>query len=581
MKRTIYNIAVICMLGILSMASCTKDFEEINTDPNAFTTVQPENQLAGVMKSTLDRVGGWMNDHMYMNYAHYYGGMGGQFERYYYTESGVISVWEDFYVNILTNLEEIIKSYGDNPDYANRVHMTKIWKSYVYSVMVSTFGGVPMSQAHTDVSSVAYDTEEQIYTSILNMLKEAGDNITTSGDKLGQDPLFNGDNELWIKFANSLRLKVALRISEGFPTLAETHAREVMGNEDMLISSNAENALLSWGPEEENWSFNYDGYIHDGRWESGLADIKMNHFFMLFMKTYKDPRMEAFANPSREPYKLVDSLYESGTSGPIVAVEYPIPYLGKPLASSSTLSDWDLPGDENPFAGVSDDSYSYINYDNFMVVDADFMILPYAEVNFMKAEAALKGWGGSKTAEQYYYDGIDASFDQWDIQGADTYKERDGVKWGTASTGDRNFNGIASSAIPDDPFTKIIVQRWIAMFNQGHDGWCLEKRTRAIRWPPHLNPEQTRNLDWSEIPERMIYATNEVALNEAAYLEAVSRLGGVDDVNVPIKMNKTLTPIDWNAYTGAEFNTEFGKQWYGNSIDDLIANGVEYTILSK
>ena len=177
-----------------------------------------------------------------------------------------------------------------------------------------------MTEAHTDAKEVAYDTEEQIYTGILSMLKEAGDNITTDGDKLGQDPLFNGDNELWIKFANSLRLKIALRISEGFPTLAETHAREVMGNESMLISSNAENAFLSWGTEEENWSFNYEGYIHDGRWESGLADIKMNNFFMLFMKTYKDPRVEAFADPSREPYLLVDTLYESGTSGPLVVV---------------------------------------------------------------------------------------------------------------------------------------------------------------------------------------------------------------------------------------------------------------------
>lgn len=576
MKEILYKIAAVFIAGLIGLSSCTKEFEEINTDPNAFSSLRPENLITGAMKNTLDLVGGWMNDHMFMNYAHYYGGMGGQFERYFYTESGVIGMWEDFYVDILTNIESIIDNYGDDPEYANRVHMARIWKSYVYSVMVSTFGGVPMSQAISEAKEVAYDTEEQIYTSILDMLKEAGDNITIGGDSWGQDPLFHGDNTLWIRFANSLRLKIALRISEGFPSLAETHAREVMGNEDMLLSSNAENVFLSWGTDEENWSFNYEDYVHSGKYDF-FMDIKVNHFFMLFMKTYKDPRIEAFADPSNEPYQLIDTLYESGTSGPQVIVQYPIPYLGEPL-TTQTRDAWDLQGDEDPLRGVPDKGYSFIDYDNFLVADADFMFLPYAEVCFMKAEAALKGWGGSKNAEDYYYDGIDASFEQYGIQGASAYKERDGIKWGTSSDGDRNFAGYATSAIPDDPFAKIVVQRWIALFNQGHDGYCLQKRSRAITWPPHMNPD--RQIDLAYAPERMIYAPNEIALNEAAYLEAVSRLDGSDELTSPLQMNKAPAPIDWDKVP-AEYNYEFGRHWYGNSIDDLVANGVEYTILTK
>ena len=579
MKNILYKITFVCMAGLLGLSSCTKEFEEINTDPNAFSSVRPENQMAGVMKSTLDLVGGWMNDHMFMEYALYYGGMGGQFERYYYHEGGVIDLWENFYVDLLKNLEVIIDKYGENPEYANRIHMTKIWKSHVYSVMVSTFGGVPMSQANGDATEVPYDTEEQIYSSILDMLKEAAEGIDPGGDKWGQDPLFDGDNTLWIKFANTLRLKIALRISTGFPSLAETHVREVMSNESMLLSSNAENAFLSWGTDEENWSFNYDGYVHSGDYAK-FKDIKVNHFFMLFMKTYKDPRIEAFADPSFEPYQLIDTLYESGTSGPMVAVQYPIPYLGEPLSSSGTLSAWDLPGSDNPMSGVPDQTFSIINYDNFLVADADFMIISYADVNFMKAEATLKDWGGSKSAEEYYYEGIDASFNQYGIMGADAYKEIEGIKWGTANTGDRNFAGYATSAIPDDPFAKIVVQRWIAQFNQGHDAWCLMKRTRAIIWPPHMNPDLGGSVDWAYPPERMIYATNEIVLNEAAYLEAISRLDGGDKLTSPLQMNKPITPIEWETVP-AEFNYEFGRHWYGNSIDDLVANGVEYTILTK
>jgi hypothetical protein len=198
----------------------------------------------------------------------------------------------------------------------------------------------------------------------------------------------------------------------------------------------------------------------------------------------------------------------------------------------------------------------------------------------MKAEAALKGWGGSKTAEQYYYEGIEASFEQYGIQGAAAYKERDGIKWGTSSIGDRHFTGIVTSGIPADPFAKIVVQRWIAMFNQGLDAWCLERRTRAITWPPHLNPHET-SITWSYPPERMVYSTNERTLNEAAYKEAAARLDGGDDLYTPLKMNKPVDPIiDWEAFP-AKFNNDFGKHWYGNSIDDLVANGIEYTILNK
>ena len=154
MKKRLYKITVICIAGFFGLLSCTREFEDINRDPNAFSSAKPQNQLAGAMKATLDMVGGWMNDHMFMNYAQYYGGMGGQFERFYWTESGIIGIWEDFYVDQLANLQAIIDDYGDDPDYANQVYITKIWKSYVFSVLASTFGDVPMSEAISEATLV-------------------------------------------------------------------------------------------------------------------------------------------------------------------------------------------------------------------------------------------------------------------------------------------------------------------------------------------------------------------------------------------------------------------------------------------
>ena len=226
--------------------SCTDGFEDMNENPNNFNVATPEALLAGAVKSTVDLVGGEMNDQMYNNYASYYGGKGGQFPKFFYTDPGADQYWRRFYVNILKNTQEIIDNYSDDPKYANRVHIAKIWKSYVYSVLVSTFGPVPYVDALGSNTTTTYTSEEAIYIAILDMLKAAGEGITVTGDKLITDPVFNGNNLMWKKFANTLRLKIALRISEGFPTLAQKHGAEVMANEAGLISSNTENIALKW-----------------------------------------------------------------------------------------------------------------------------------------------------------------------------------------------------------------------------------------------------------------------------------------------------------------------------------------------
>jgi hypothetical protein len=109
-----------------------------------------------------------------------------------------------------------------------------------------------------------------------------------------------------------------------------------------------------------------------------------------------------------------------------------------------------------PFAGVAVEDYSKPSFDRFFTEDMAFSVITFAETNFMKAEAALKGWGGSETAEAYYYAGIDASFDQYGVSGADMYKEQDGIKWGTESVGRKDLWSVVTSGISADPMDKIV-----------------------------------------------------------------------------------------------------------------------------
>jgi hypothetical protein len=575
MKSIKYINKIFLALGIVATMSCTDGFEELNQDPNSFNDGPAENVFAGVVRNTLDAMDGDMADQIWWVYGNYYGSKGGQFGHYFWTQSGLDGFWRKFYVNILKNTQEIIDNYGDDPAYKNRVYIAKIWKSYVYSTMVSLWGGVPMSEALGYGTTADYDSEEEIYNAVLNTLKEAAAGIDPAGDKFDKDPVFNGDNTKWIKFANSLRLKIALRISAGFPQMAEMHGSEVMANESGLVSSNLENMFLQWGTEQENWSFNYFRYVF-----SELGQItypSVNFHFLLNLRTYNDPRLEAMVEPTTAPFTIVDTLLASGSTTDSVIVSYQVPYLGN-TAGGRPLDAWNLNGNDNPMVGFPTNNFSRPKLDIFYVQDAKFYMITFAEMNFMKAEAKLKGWGGSKSAEEYYYAGIDASFVQYKVSGADAYKEQDGIKWGTESTGLKDLYSIVTSGISADPMDKIVRQRWIASFGQGHDAYCLTKRTRLVPIIANFAPDGSVNADWVELPERMIYPPSEGGINTEAYNAAGTALGR-DELTSPLQMNKPYTPIDWNALP-AQYSQEFASKWFGNSEDDLIANGIPYEILN-
>lgn len=578
MKKNIFLVKIVYLFFTLFIInSCTKQFEDLNIDPNAFNSSAPENLFAGSVKSTLDLVGGVMNDQMFMMYASYYGGKGGQFSNFFFTENALDNWWKQFYVDCIKNNQEIIDTYSDNPDFKNRVLIAKIWKSYQYSVLVSTFGGVPFEDASKGLNATNYSTEEEIYTSILDMLKEAGEQIDKNGDQLLPDPIFNGNTELWIKFANSLRLKIALRISEGFPALAQQHGVDVMIKESDFISSNSENAIIKWGSEQQNWSYNYSRYI----FVEPLIDIlpNINFHYILNLKTYGDPRLFAIVEPSNNPIDIIDEVFKSGSTTEKIRVRYKLAHFGRPLGGNGIVDGWNLNQNLNVLSGVATQRFSRPKKEVFMAQDMSFNLITNAEINFMKAEAKLKGWGGSKTIEQYYYDGIDASFQQYGVSGASQYKQRDGIRWGSASVGDKDLYGIQTSGISADPMDKIVRQRWLGSFNQGHDMWCLQKRTRLLPIIAHFNPDGSTGLDWSEIPERMVYPPlSESGFNNAGYIAASARLANGNDLTSPLQMNKPYTPVNYPSLN-VEFNQDFATNFYGPSEDDLIAAGIPYTKL--
>ena len=333
---------------------------------------------------------------------------------------------------------------------------------------------------------------------------------------------------------------------------------------------------MKWGVEQENWSFNYSRYV----FIEANDDVVpyMNLHFLLNLKTYKDPRLFKLVEPSNDPITLTDVVFRSGSTTELITVEYELPYFGRPLGGNAGVEGWALNQNDNILNGLANRRFSRPKLDLFMAQDMGYNVITHSEINFIKAEAQLKGWGGSKSAEQYYYDGIEASFQQYGATGVTEYKNRAGIQWGTTSVGDRGLFGVVTSGISNDPLDKITRQRWLASYNQGHDIWCMQKRTRALPLIDQFAPDGATGLDYAPLPERMVYPPlSEGGLNNAAFQDAILNLGGNTLYNT-LQMNTSYNPIQWETLI-PELNQDFGTHFYGDSEDDLIAEGIDYTII--
>lgn len=574
MKKTLLYISICAVTGF---AACTKTFTDINTNPNQFEKATPEATMSTAVKRTSDLL-----CNINMNYAWTYSHLlciNGGSSRYGVGEDGF---WEQAYVEILGNLNQLITAYENTPGFENRIWAAKTWQMYVYSILVGSYGPVPMKNAlrssGSSSSTILFDPEDSVYTNILTTLKDAADKIDPAKDKFTYDVVYSGDMAKWKKFANTLRLKIALRCRRNLPALADQHITEVMANEANTISAEIETAKMAYENVDGNQSPYYVRYVRNAT--STDNDPRMSDLVFTYFRSYKDPRLplyyDSVANVANR-YLVTDTL-SSTLDDSLRIVTYRIPYFGLPKAPR-VLPGW---GITDPVGGLNINSHSSAKRAVVFDVAKPFIHLSYGEAMFMKAEAKILGLGGAKTAEEYYTAGIDANFAVWGVTGttASNYKNQDGVKFGTAGKGFYIYLGLFNTDIPVDDLTKVYIQQWLNYYpDGGFDSWCLLRRARFIQLAPHTNPTNQYISDtYSELPNRWVYPTTVINYNPGGYNDAVTQLGG--DERSPYVNLKFLQPMvrkDWNTVT-TYLNFGFVMKWYGNTIQELQNSGVPFSI---
>lgn len=475
--KNIYNLFLFTLL--LAASGCTKDFEDINTNPNAPNSVQPSLLLRQVIYDFGEQMsyegfvaGDLLSQHrtaidfnLFDRHALKSPQLGG-------------NPWPVFYTNLRDN-EILLNQSQTVATFAVYEGPALIMKAYMAAGLTDIFGNVPYSAAFNGVNGTVtpkYDQQEDIYLAdggIIDNLNKAIAAINQYEDviPLEGDILFNGDLDNWLKFANSLKIKSLLRISSKIDVSAQLQAIYNSGN---YFKNNSENAIFNFTNTDPN--------------RFRLAKLRVGDFnnFVL-SETMED----ILSNLNDDRINIFFRSFQNSTNG-----EFNGLINGVDASNTSIeLSDYSLAGT--------------IFREDTSTLDANF--LTAWETYFNLAEAAQRGLI-SADARSLYETGVTLAFQYWNTPLPDDYL------LGTA----------AFDAAGTTPIQQIVTQKWIANIINGYEGWIEFRRTGF----PNLKPVAA-SLNNNLIPVRMPYPAEEQALNADNYYQAASQTNG-NSINFPV-----------------------------------------------
>lgn len=465
MKHIIYLLTI---LGLVTTTSCTKDFEDINTNPNAPVTVQPSLLLRQVIYNFGEEMsyegfvaGDLLAQHrtaldfnLFDRHALKSPQLGG-------------NPWPIFYKNLRDN-EIILNQAKTTSAFEVYEGPALILKAYMAAGLTDLFGDVPYFEAFDGINKTvtpAYDAQESIYNNKDGILDNLNKGIAaienyTDAIPLEGDILFNGDLQAWIRFANALKVKSLIRISNKVDVSAELQA---LFDADNYIKNNTQNAVFDFTNSDPN-SFR-------------LAQLRVGDFnnFVLsetmedILTNLEDPRINVLFRPFANATTNIFNGLLNGVDA---------------TSTSVTLANFSLAG--TAFR------------ENTSTLDANFITA--WEVYFAFAEAAERNLI-TADAQQLYETGVALAFEYWNTELPANYLSTEAA-----------FNNPSKT-----PLEQIITQKWIANIINGYEGWTEYRRTGF----PELRTISA-SLNNDLIPVRMPYPAEEATLNTENYNSAAA-----------------------------------------------------------
>ena len=495
--------SVLLSVALLGLAACTGDFEDINRNPNQVTEEQMDalNYKTGTKFKSLQSLVIPVQEHMYQFNESLSGGpFGGyigatvdtwqtKFETY--NPSADWRKWP--FANVITETYTPYKGIVNGTEDEVAIAFARLLRVAIMHRVTDSYGPIPYSKLESNESVyVEYDSQEAVYTKMFEELDEAieilGRNTTLPAEAWSRyDGVYYGNIAQWLKYANSLKLRMAMRLSYVKSDVARAKAAEAIAGG--VIEANADNAAMHAAENRTTLIYNDWGDHRVG------ADI------LCYMTGYEDPRLEKMF----------------------------------------------LPNDKGDYVGirigidVTSKSQAQAKYSNMIVTSSTpYLWINAAEVAFLKAEYELR-WGTKDAAKALYEQAIRLSFEDKGAKDADAYiadKTRKPAAYNdplgnysatalssiTIAWEDDSAEGADKAAIKERNLERIITQKWIAIFPLGVEAWSEHRRTGYPRLLPAVEDKSGGTVDLAQGARRLPYPVEEYDKNNANLQEAVQML---------------------------------------------------------
>jgi hypothetical protein len=514
-----YRVAVWGLLTalVVTVSSCTQDFEELNTDktkltvltstelPYLFSKAQSASSYAFWRYQVAQNLFSDLYSQYFATSATYFPS-----DRYTIRFDWLQWHWIPIYTEAVPQLKTLLKETDAN---SAENALAKIMWVYAFHRLTDYYGPVPYFKAGEPASSVAYDGQKEIYFDMFTKLDEAVKILSNNRLKTPYgsfDLIYKGDVTKWIKFANTLRLRLALRISKVDPAKAKTEAEASVSSGVMTTTSDDAYMVKS-----ENGA-DFNGLAGISVWN----EFRMSASMESVLKGYQDPRMGIYFQPAVGTGKF------DGLRNGLLPAQLNIGINGND-ANSNVGTRW---------TRWSGSSWGGQNTTPQNIMHA-------AEAYFLRAEGALNGWNMQGSAQSLYESGIETSMRQWGISDAAAiiaYQK-------SAATPIPPLDGVNSPAMSSIPVSwgdtpaiqreQIGTQKWLALYPDGIEAWAEFRRSRFPKLYPIVNSDNS-DLPAGTFIRRIPFLVLEKNTNAAAVKAAESLLGGPDKPNTPLWWDK-------------------------------------------
>ncbi len=498
--KTIYVSALAASLTM--MWGCTKNFEEYNTNPYQPQTLNSA-QFFSPMITTGTSTQENDSQHIEQMIGGPYGGyftMSNSWGNTNFNTYNASDSWNQVPFNTVQT--KFYPNYFKVQEFTQETGhywaMAQILRVNSFHRITDMYGPIPYTKIAQGETKIPYDSQEQVYMAMFEELDQAIETLTAYVEEFpslrplgSNDLVYGGDYSMWLRYANSLKLRLAMRLTNVAPEMAQQKAEQAYMAGVMM--DNSHNAYVSLHNVDNPY------------WKAAASwgDTRTNATITSYMRGYADPRAEKYFTSS--------SLSETPE----------FPYLGMRSGMSNLIKG----------------NYSDYTMPNFTNVDEVLMFCA-AEVAFLRAEGALRGWNMGGTASELYAEGVELSFDQYGVSGYDGY-----ISNAELTPSDYAGTGVSTSYVISTQITiawddtadfetnleRIITQKWIANYTLGLEAWADFRRTGYPEIFPAVNNLSNGVIASGQIPNRLRFPLTEYQGNGANVQAAAALLGGADN----------------------------------------------------